>query len=112
MNLFKKHIAFFLLGVFTLAIVPAPFLHHIFANHTDVADNHCKYYHKDLGRHIEEQQNHCDVFKADTPLYDALKVTHDLKLSVIVISEYKASEVFSYSFAKSFRLPSRASPLA
>jgi len=100
------------LAVFSLAVIPAPLLHELFAAHTDVADNHCKFYHKGLGRHIEEKQNHCDIFKADTPVYDALKVSSEFSLSLIVISEYKSSEIFSYSFAKSLRLPARAPPVS
>lgn len=112
MQQFKKHISCFLLLVFTLAVIPAPLLHQLFANHTDAVDNHCNYYHKDLGTHFEEQQNHCDVFKTLTPLYDAVKVSQDFTLSLLLISEYKSSEIFSYSLAKSIQLPSRAPPLA
>jgi hypothetical protein len=109
---FKKYISCFLLAVFAMIAVPSSLFHEIFANHTDIADNHCRYYHKGLGRHIEEQQNHCDIFKADTPVYDAVKILHEFNLALIVISEYKSGEVFSYSLAKSLRLPSRAPPLA
>ena len=112
MSSVQKYIAGFLLMVFTIGVIPAPLFHELFANHTDVADNHCRYFHKDLGRHIEQQQNHCAIFKADTTLYDAVKVGHDFKLSLVVISEYKSGEVSPYSFAKSLRLPSRAPPLA
>jgi len=112
MQRMKKSIASFLLAVFSLVVIPAPLLHEIFANHTDVADNHCCFYHKNLGKHIEEKQNHCDIFKADTPVYYALKVGHDFQLSLIVISEYKTGEVSSCSFAKVLRLPARAPPLA
>jgi len=112
MNRLQKHIAGFLLMVFILGVIPAPLFHELFANHTDVADNHCRYFHKDLGRHIEQQQNHCDIFKTDTPLYDAVKVGYDFKLSLVVISEYKNGGISSYSFAKPLGLPSRAPPLA
>ncbi len=108
----QKHIAGLLLLVFTLTVIPAPLFHELFANHTDVADNHCSYFHKDLGRHIEQQQNHCAIFKADTPLYDAVKVGHDFKLSLVIISEYKTGEISPCSFAKTLILPSRAPPLA
>lgn len=112
MERIKRHIACFLLAVFSLVAIPAPLLHEIFANHMDVADNHCHFYHKGLGKHIEEKQNHCDIFKADTPVYHALKVEHDFQLSLIVISEYKTSEVSPCSFVKILRLPARAPPLA
>src|ERR1700752_2757894 len=112
MQQFKKHIACFLLLVFTLGVIPAPLLHHAFANHIDAADNHCNYYHKDLGRHVEEQQNHCDVFKTQTPLYDALKVQQNFNNSLTLILEYKIGEVFPYSFSSPLNLPSRAPPVA
>ena len=98
--------------VFTLGVIPAPLYHNLFANHTDEADNHCHYFHKDLGRHVEQQENHCDIFKADTPLYDAAVITTDFQPSLIVVSEYLVGEISSYSFAKSLSLPSRAPPQA
>lgn len=108
----QKHIASVLLLVFTFGVIPAPLLHEFFANHTDVADNHCHYYHKDLGKHVEEQQNHCSVFKADTPLYDVLKVEHDFSLSITIVSEFKLRAIFACSFAKRSITPSRAPPSA
>jgi hypothetical protein len=109
---FKKHIACFLLLVFTLGVIPAPLLHHAFANHIDAEDNHCHFFHKNIGTHVEEQQNHCDVFKTQTPLYDAVKVFADFKLSLLVISEYQTGEISPFSFAPSLLLPSRAPPIA
>jgi hypothetical protein len=112
MNRLKKHIAGFLLLVFTLGVIPAPLFHDLFADHTDEAENHCHYYHKDLGRHIEQQQSHCDVFKANTPLYDALKVDQDLTPDLILISPYKTGETSVYFFSTPLDLPARAPPIA
>ena len=98
--------------VFGLASFPAPVLHDIFADHTDAANNHCQYYHKDLGCHIEEQQEHCDVFKANTPLYDALKVCQDFRVYVSVVSLYKGEEISPLYATKPLNLPSRAPPTA
>jgi len=112
MERLKKQISLFLLLVFGLASFPAPVLHDLLADHTDAADNHCRYYHKDLGRHIEEQQEHCDVFKTNTPLYDALKVQNDIKLYVCVISAYTGSEIAPLYATKPLNLPSRAPPTA
>jgi hypothetical protein len=112
MNKFKKHIAGFLLLVFTLGVIPASLFHDLFANHTDEAENHCRYYHKDLGRHIEQQQNHCDVFKAKTPLYDTLKADRNLSPYLILVSPYKTGEISVYFFSIPLNLPARAPPVA
>ena len=113
MNKLKKHIAGFLLIIFTSGIIiPAPLFHHLFANHNDAADNHCQYYHKDLGRHLEEKENHCDVFKANTPLYDALKINQDFNVSVTYVSPSKVREIKGYSFSIAGNLPARAPPVA
>ncbi|HWY38466.1 MAG TPA: hypothetical protein VNY73_07895 [Bacteroidia bacterium] len=110
MKKLQKHIAVFLLSVFSLAVIPAPLFHHLFANHTDTADNHCQFYHKALGKHIEEQQNHCDVFKTHTPLYDAVKVTSIAGPSYTVITVCKTLKTSSYSFFVRYNLPARAPP--
>jgi hypothetical protein len=109
---FKKEIAGFLLLVFTLGVIPAPLFHELFANHTDEAENHCHYYHKDLGTHIEQKQNHCDTFKGSTPLYDALKVNEDVTASLTLVSFYKDGGISSYSFSTQPNLPARAPPAA
>jgi len=108
----KKYTAIFLLAIFGFAMLPTSLLHEFFADHTDAADNHCHFYHKDLGRHVEEKETHCDAFKANTPLYDALKIEHDFSLSVTFVSEYKASAVSAYSFSTPLHLPARAPPVA
>jgi hypothetical protein len=108
----KKHISYFLLTVFILAVIPAPIFHELFANHTDEAENHCNFYHKNLGRHVEQQQNHCDVFKANTPLYDALQIDQDLAVGLTLISLYKGGEISSYAFSSPIDLPARAPPAA
>lgn len=108
----KKHISIFLLAVFSLVVIPAPFLHELFADHQDAADNHCRYYHKDLGRHVEQQENHCDIFKADTPIYDALKIEHDLTRTLTLVSVYISGTVSSFLFSLTPHLPARAPPIA
>jgi len=111
-NRFKKHISIFLLSVLGFATIPTPLFHTLFADHTDAAENHCQYYHKELGRHIEEQQDHCDVFKAITPLYDAVKVNYDLKVYETLVQVYKVTEVSSIAFSAPLNLPARAPPVA
>ena len=108
----KKHIALFLLLVFSLVALPPSVLHSAFANHTDTVDNYCDYYHKDLGIHVESSHTSCDIFKTNTPVYDALKVLHTLSVFRIVVSEYKIAEVFSTSYSPKIGLPARAPPIA
>ena len=108
----KKHIAVFLLLVFSLVALPPSLLHNAFANHVDTADNHCDYYHKALGTHIESSHTSCDIFKANTPVYDALKVVHTLAVFRVVISHYKTTDVSSYSHTANISLPARAPPVA
>lgn len=112
MQSIKKQIAIFLLFVFSLVALPPSLLHKAFANHTDTADNYCDYFHKDIGTHIESTHTNCDVFKTNTPVYDALKVLHTLSVFRIVISQYKALNVFSYSYVSKISLPARAPPIA
>jgi hypothetical protein len=112
MKKWRKALAAFLLAVFSVVALPAPVLHELFANHTDVADNHCRYYHKDLGRHIEEQQTHCDIFKANTPLYDAVTVSQEFTFYTTVITYYKAAQPAALSLSAPLHLPARAPPAA
>jgi hypothetical protein len=111
-NRFKKHISFLLLAVFSLVVLPAPALHEWFSDHTDAADNHCRLYHKDLGCHVEEQQNHCDLFKTNTPLYDAVKVSTEFSIRVYVTIDHLPGKVISLAFSPSPRVPARAPPVA
>jgi len=108
----KKHIAVFLLAVFSMAMVPPSLWHKAFANHVDTADNYCDYYHKDLGTHIEGSHTSCDVFKPNTPVYDALKVLNTLSAFRVVISQYKETRVLPYSHTSKISLPARAPPIA
>ncbi|MGZ4027701.1 MAG: hypothetical protein ACXVP6_02330 [Bacteroidia bacterium] len=101
-----------MLSVFILAVIPAPLFHEVFANHTDVAENHCRFYHKDLGTHLEEQQDHCDVFKANTTLYDAVKFNPVLSSPLTLISSYKQGIRVSYTTSRSIKLPARAPPVS
>ncbi len=108
----KKHIAVFLLLVFSFVALPPSLLHKAFANHTDTADNYCDYYHKDLGTHIEGSHTSCDIFKTNTPVYDALKVLNTLSAFRVVISHYKIAEVSTTSYTSKISLPARAPPIA
>lgn len=108
----KRYISILLLTVFAIAVLPAPALHEWFADHTDAAENHCRFYHKDLGCHIEKQQEHCDLFKTQTPLYDAAKVQPDLGLFCIVEHAYHSGPVSCLRFSPAHHLPSRAPPVA
>jgi len=112
MQKWRKALAAFLLTVFSVVALPAPVLHELFANHTDVADNHCRYYHKDLGRHVEEQQTHCDIFKTNTPLYDAVNITHDLTGYVTVVTSYRSGALTALPLSSPIHLPARAPPVA
>jgi hypothetical protein len=111
-NKLKQYISCFLLLVLGFTSLPAPLLHKVFANHTDAEENHCHYYHKALGTHVEEQQDHCEIFKANTPLYDAIKIYHDFTSFAIVVSEYKIPEISIASFSTPLNLPARAPPVA
>jgi len=108
----KKHIAVFLLLVFSMVALPPSVWHSAFANHSDTADNYCDYYHKDLGTHVESQHTSCDIFKANTPVYDALKVLQTISVFRTVISQYKIAGVSSVSFTSKISLPARAPPIA
>ena len=108
----KKFIAGFLLLVFSLVALPPSLLHSAFANHTDTADNYCDFYHKDLGTHIESSHTTCDIFKTNTPVYDALTVSHVISVFRVVISQHKITEVTSVSYNSKISLPARAPPTA
>ncbi|HWY38723.1 MAG TPA: hypothetical protein VNY73_09205 [Bacteroidia bacterium] len=112
MRKFQRYISFFLLSVFLLVILPTPFLHDIFSDHADQKDNYCHFYHKDLGKHIEEQEHHCDLFKTQTPLYDAVKANFDLSLPLSLVTEYKVGTVRPHYHSLFCILPARAPPVA
>jgi hypothetical protein len=112
MQKIKKHIAVFLLLVFSLVALPPSVLHNAFANHIDTQDNYCDYFHKDLGTHLESSHTSCDIFKTNTPVYDALKVFQSFSVFRVVISQYKIAEVFSASYSLRISLPARAPPIA
>ena len=108
----KKHIAVLLVLFFSLVVLPTSLWHSAFANHTDTADNFCDYYHKNLGTHIESSHTSCDIFKTNTPVYDALKVLHTLSVFRVVISQDKGVRILPYSYNPNIRLPARAPPIA
>ncbi|HEX7413858.1 MAG TPA: hypothetical protein VF411_07405 [Bacteroidia bacterium] len=108
----EKHIAIFLLLVFSLVALPPSLLHKAFANHVDTADNYCDYFHKGIGTHIESTHTSCDIFKTNTPVYDALKVLNTLAAFRVVISQYKEIRVFPYSHTSKISLSARAPPIA
>ncbi|HTA61309.1 MAG TPA: hypothetical protein VK835_02590 [Bacteroidia bacterium] len=112
MQKIKKYIAGFLLLVFSLVALPPSVLHNAFANHTDTADNYCDFYHKDLGTHVESEHITCDIFKTNTPVYDALTVSHVISVFRVVISQHKITEVTSGSYNSKISLPARAPPTA
>jgi len=112
MQIVKKHIAVFLLLVFSIVALPPSVLHKAFANHTDTADNYCDYYHKDLGTHVESSHTSCDIFKTNSPVYNALNVLHAPSVFRVVISQHKIVAVFSTSYSPIILLPARAPPIA
>ena len=112
MQKIKKHIAILLLLVFSLVALPPSLWHSAFANHTDTTDNYCDYYHKDLGTHIESSHTSCDIFKTNTPVYDALKVLNAASVFRVVISQYKEVSILTYSHNSNISLPARAPPIA
>ncbi|HKC68883.1 MAG TPA: hypothetical protein VKG26_11685 [Bacteroidia bacterium] len=112
MQKIKKHIAAFLLLVFSLVALPPTLWHNALANHTDTADNYCDVYHKDLGTHIENPHTSCDIFKTNTPVYDALTVLHTISVFRVVISQHKIAQVSSVYHKTKISLPARAPPIA
>jgi hypothetical protein len=108
----KKHIAIFLLLVFSLVALPPSVLHSAFADHTDTADNYCDFYHKDLGTHVESSHTSCDIFKTNTPVYDVLTVQYTVSVFRVVVSQHKIAEVSSVSHKVKISLPARAPPIA
>lgn len=112
MQKIKKYIAGFLLLVFSLVALPPSVLHSTFANHIDRADNYCDFYHKDLGTHIESEHTSCDIFKTNTPVYDALTVQYTVSVFRVVISQLIITEVSSVSYIFKISLPARAPPTA
>ena len=108
----KKHIAILLLLALSLVALPPSLWHSAFANHTDTADNYCDYYHKDIGTHIESSHTSCDIFKTNTPVYDALKVLNAVSIFRVVISQYKDVKVLTNSRYSNISLPARAPPVA
>jgi hypothetical protein len=108
----KRYIAALLLLVMGFTVIPAHVFHELFADHTDAAENHCNFYHKDLGRHVEEQQNHCDVFKANTPVYDAVTLTADLTRYQTTSTQYESHEVSTLRLSAALNIPARAPPVA
>ncbi len=108
----KRYIASFLLLVLGFNALPAHLLHEVFAHHTDAAENHCKFYHKDLGRHIEQKEDHCDVFKTNTPLYDAVTLQHNFTPFSKVVSIYRSDLPAFSGNISSYDLPARAPPIA
>ena len=112
MQKIKKYIASFLLLVFSLVALPPSVLHNAFANHTDTVDNYCDFYHKDLGTHVESSHTSCDVFKTNTPVYDALAIQPSGSIFRVVISQLKLTEVSSVSCTLKISLPARAPPIS
>jgi hypothetical protein len=110
MQRIKKHIAVLLLLVFSLAALPHSLLHKAFANHTDTEDNYCDFYHKDLGTHLEGAHTNCDIFKTNTPIYDALTVTNDVTAYRTIISVYQVSKLSPYIVETNLSVSSRGPP--
>lgn len=108
----KKYLALFLLLVISFTAAPAPLLHNLLADHTDAAENHCRFYHKDLGCHIEEQQEHCDIFKTNTPLYDAIALAQDFTCFPAHASPHKRPDADRIGHAPILLIPARAPPIS
>lgn len=108
----KRNISILLLAIIGFATMPAHLLHDLLANHTDASENHCRYYHKDLGCHVEEQQEHCHVFKTQTPLYDVLKLAPEIKLYQSKSAGYLSAALHATPFSAPLSIPARAPPIS
>ena len=112
MSGWKKHLSIFLLSVFCLALIPAPAFHSLFADHEDASANHCKFYHKELGRHLEEKETYCDLFQFNTPLYDAVGISNHFTRFAELSCRYTPAQISTRPLATLISLPLRAPPAA
>jgi hypothetical protein len=108
-QIFKRHIAFFLLLVFNWVLLPASLSHEIFADHEDTD---CHFDHTTTTTSVESIHTHCDVFQTNTPVYDIPELAIFKKAELILANELLAKFENSYFHLSQTLLPSRAPPLA
>jgi len=104
---FKKHIAFFLLLVFSWVLLPASLVHEVFADHVDTD---CHFDHYASGSQVESIHTHCDIFKTNTPLYDIPKLAVVVKSQPVLVCELLTKFENSYFHLSQLILPTRAPP--
>lgn len=109
MQKFKKHIAFFLLLVFSWVLLPASLSHEIFADHTDTD---CHLDHHRTGAQIESIHTHCDIFKTTTPIYDIPELIVFTTPQPILLNEVDQKNNNSYFHLAQISLPARAPPVS
>lgn len=108
MQKIKKHIAFFLLLVFSWVLLPASIVHEVFADHIDTD---CHDSHSNSATQIESIHTHCDIFETNTPLYDIPQLTVCVKPESILILKYKTKIQSTYFHLAQLILPTRAPPV-
>jgi len=105
----KKHIAFFLLLVFSWVLMPAELTHEIFADHTDTD---CHANHSALSAQVETIHTHCDIFETNTPVYDIPELTVFKKAELILVNELLTKFENSYFHLSQTQIPARAPPVS
>ena len=107
----KAYISVFLLLVFTWVVLPAAFVHEVFADHQDtecLPEDH----HKHEATHVEALHKHCDVFRTNVPVYDAPALTvFEKPIPVLTAELCQKAEVFYFAFDL-YTASSRGPPLA
>ena len=109
MQKIKKHIAFFLLLVFSWVLLPGSLTHEIFADHTDTD---CQLDHHTSGPQIESIHTHCDIFETQTPVYEIPQLISCSKPEIILLNEIEQKNTSSYFHLAQISLPARAPPLS
>lgn len=109
MQKFKKHIAFFLLLVFSWVLLPASLSHEIFADHEDTD---CHFDHNSKTTSIEATHTHCDIFETNAPVYDIPTFVAFNKAQPVLICELLTKFENSYFHLAQQLLPTRAPPVA
>ena len=105
---FKKHIAFFLLLVFSWVILPASLSHEIFADHEDTD---CHFDHHSITTNVEARYTHCDVFQTNAPVYDIPEFVAFKKADLVLENELLTKFESSYFHLAQTQLPARAPPV-
>ncbi|MEO6303709.1 MAG: hypothetical protein ABIP51_11125 [Bacteroidia bacterium] len=109
MQKINKHIAFFLLLIFTWVLMPASIAHEVFADHQDTD---CHFDHNSTATNVEAIHTHCDIFETNSPIYDIPKLTVFTQPIPVLIIEVKAKFQNSYFHLAQLILPTRAPPVA